>query len=162
MIVIRHKIYMAYVFKLVCVFRCWLWETLPTQTVWLQPSLLPLSPKRTFPASPVWTTTGLALRYSPLTSFTFWCQSQMFGSHIVNRGWLKTWLYFVSCRWRCAVVFQPLRWRMWSSGGTTPPPNTQMFTTARSTCPAVRWPALMQSRMMIGLKAISLLWVDGF
>lgn len=42
--------------------RCWSWGTLPTPTVWLLLSLLPPFPKRTSPASLVWTTTGLALR----------------------------------------------------------------------------------------------------
>lgn len=62
---------------MLCIFRC-LWSgTLPTPTAWLQLSLLPPSPKQTSPVSPVWTTTGLALRYFLLLplftlQFNYW------------------------------------------------------------------------------------------
>lgn len=162
--------YISSVFVCVCVFRCWLWEILPTPTVWLQPSLLPPSPKRTSPASPVWTTTELALRCAPLDSLLYFISihtctfrqldSQTCCCHFcLSRSWNLNLLFFPfmlrSCRWRCAVAFLPPMWRMWSSGATTRPPSTQMCTIVWSTSLVASSPALMQSKMMPGSKESS-------
>lgn len=64
-----------------------------------------------------------------------------------------------SCRWRCAVAFQPPTWRTWSSGGTTHPPSTPTSTTARLTWGGKPWLRSMPWRTTAGWKETSSLWV---
>ena len=94
--------------------------------------------------------------------------SQTCSCHIcLSWSWNLNLLLFFSfllrsCRWRCAAVFLPPMWGMWSSGATTRPPSIPMCIIVWSTCLVASSPALMQSKMMPGSKESSSLWVNKF